>query len=97
MSTLSEKVFYKTAQVRVSDRLLTLSSGTTLSIASISSVMLRVVPRPRGIFGALFGDPNRTARLFIELNTGIVHELASVDIAETEKLKAAIEAAIATR
>lgn len=94
---MSDKVFYKTAQVRITDRLLTLGSGTTLSIASISSVMLRVVPRPRGILGVLLGDPDRTARLFIELNTGIVHELASVDIAEIEKLKTAIEEAIATR
>ena len=45
----------------------------------------------------LFGEPDRTAKLFIELSTGIVHELASKNIAETEKLKAAIEEAISTR
>ena len=94
---MPEKIIYQTAQVRVTDRLLTLSSGTSLSISNISSVMLRIVRRPRGLLGILFGEPDRTAKLFIELSTGIVHELASENIAETEKLKAAIEEAISTR
>jgi len=42
------------------------------------------------------GEPAHTAKLFIELNTGIVHELPSENIAEIEKLKATIEEAIAS-
>jgi hypothetical protein len=50
-----------------------------------------------GLFGALLGEPDRTARLFIGINTGLVHEPASEDISETQKLKSAIEQAIANR
>jgi hypothetical protein len=94
VNIMSENVFYETKQLRVTDKLLMLKDGTTLSTASISSVMLRIVPRG-GLLGLVFGD--RTARLFIELNTGIVHELASEDVPEVEKMKAAIEKAIAAR
>ena len=63
VNIMSENVFYETKQLRVTDKLLILKDGTTLSTASISSVMLRIVPRG-GLLGLVFGD--RTARLFIE-------------------------------
>jgi hypothetical protein len=94
---LREKGVFDISQVRVTDKLLFIGDSITLPIANICSLVLKIVPRPRGLIGVMKGESDHTARLFIELNSGNFHELASENVAETQKLRARIEEAIANR
>jgi hypothetical protein len=93
---MADEILYEWRQVRVTDRIVTIGA-TTYPIDSISGVRLSIIRRQAdGLFG-FFKKRIFTARLFITLNTRMVHELAGEDIEEIQKLKAAIEEAFSRR
>jgi hypothetical protein len=93
---MADEVLYETPQIRVTERIVTIGA-TTYPIGNLTGIRFEIIKRDHPGFFGLFRPPVTTARLFLLLNTGGAHELASEDIEGTKKLRDAIQEAFARR